>query len=52
MNGKHIFVGDQVKDKFGDWHIVMKVYENSVWVYDTQTIIHASNIIAVIHPER
>lgn len=52
MDGKLIFVGDQVKDKFGSWHIVMKVYDNAVYVYDTQTVIHASNIIAIIHPER
>ena len=52
MDPKQIFPGDEVKDKFGEWHTVALVYDTQVYTCDCQGNIHSSNIIAVIHPEK
>lgn len=49
MDGKQINKGDKVQDKYGDWYTVELVYDNAVYVYETNNVIHASNIIQVIH---
>lgn len=49
MDGKQINKGDKVQDKYGDWYTVEFVYDNMVYVYETNNVIHASNIIKVIH---
>ena len=45
MDGKKILVGDKVKTKCGRWYTVQMVYDNAVYVYETQNVIHARNIV-------
>jgi hypothetical protein len=49
MNGKQINRGDRVQTKYGEWLTMMMVYENMIYVYEHQNVIHADNIVKVVH---
>lgn len=49
MDTKQINQNDRIKVVTGEWLTVMMVYDNMIYVYEHQNVIHASKILAVKH---
>lgn len=39
--------GDQIKTTYGDIYTVREVYDNFIWVYETNNVIHKDNVVKV-----
>lgn len=51
MSGTQINPGDKVQINTGEWYTVEMVYDNMVYVYGFQNVIHAANIIRIARKE-
>ena len=47
MTAKQIIKGDKITTTYGNTYTVESVYDNMVYVYETNNVIHISNIIKV-----
>ncbi len=41
----------RIKTKYGDWYTVREIIYTAVYVYETNTVIHVSNVVEVKEAE-